>query len=118
MDGRLRTLKSLIAKTKLDAIEAFTPPPMGDLPVKEAKEAWGDKVIWMNFPEETFLKTSRDIISYTLKLLKEMAPGLGYIISITEDIRPEHFRKGIKALTETLYKYGDLPINPKTLGEV
>ncbi|MEM2936408.1 MAG: uroporphyrinogen decarboxylase family protein [Candidatus Bathyarchaeia archaeon] len=111
MDGRLKTLKDLIAKTKLDAIEAFTPPPVGDLPVREAKEAWKDKVVWINFPEEVFLRTAEEIRDYTLELLKDMAPGLGYIISITEDIHPAHFRKGVEAVTETLYKHGRLPID-------
>ena len=110
MDGRLKSLKDLIAKTKLDAIEAFTPPPMGDLSPREAREAWKDKVIWINFPEEVFLRTVEEIEDYTLKLLKEIAPGLGYIISITEDIHPAHFRKGVEAATKTIYKYGSLPI--------
>lgn len=110
MDGRLRRLKELIAETKLDAIEAFTPPPMGDLPVSEAKEAWKDKTIWINFPEEVFLRTAEEIRDYTLTLLRETAPGLGYIIGITEDIHPAHFRKGIEAVTTTLHKHGNLPI--------
>ncbi|MBU7004309.1 MAG: hypothetical protein HXS50_01985, partial [Theionarchaea archaeon] len=42
MDGRLRSLKELIGSTNLDAIEAFTPPPMGNLPVSGAREAWPD----------------------------------------------------------------------------
>ncbi len=111
MDGRLKMLKALIAKTKLDAIEAFTPPPVGNLPVKEAKEAWKDKVVWMNFPEEVLLRTTEEIRDYTLKLLKDMAPGLGYMISVTEDIHPAHFRKGIGTVTETLYAHGRLPID-------
>jgi len=110
LDGRLKRLKDLIAQTKLDAIEAFTPPPMGDLPVKEAKEAWKDKVLWLNFPEEVFLRTGEEIRDYTLRLLEEMTPGLGYIISITEDIHQDHFRKGMETVTETLHRYGKLPI--------
>lgn len=110
MDGRLKILKELIAKTKLDAIEAFTPPPMGDLPVAEARKAWGDKVIWMNFPEEVFLRSREEIEMYTKNLLKEMAPGFRYIISITEDIHPDHFKKGIEAVTRVIWDYGSIPI--------
>jgi hypothetical protein len=110
MDGRLKTLKDLIAKTKLDAIEAFTPPPMGNLPIREAREAWKDRVLWMNYPEEVFLRTTQQIRTYTLELLKEMAPGIGYIIGITEDIHPEHLKRGLRTLTETLYEHGKLPI--------
>jgi len=112
MDGRLRVLKNLIAKTKLDVIEAFTPPPMGDLPLREAKEAWKDKVIWMNFPEEVFLRSGEEIRSFTMGLLEEIAPGKGFIIGITEDINPDHFEKGMSIVTETIYKHGDLPIRP------
>jgi len=111
MDGRLKSLKDLIAKTDLDAIEAFTPPPMGDLPVREAKESWRDKVVWINFPEEVFLRTAKEIKEYTLKLLEDMAPGLGYIVSITEDIHPAHFKKGIAAVTKTLHRNGRLLID-------
>ncbi|MBO3841919.1 MAG: hypothetical protein FGF48_05835 [Candidatus Brockarchaeota archaeon] len=112
MDGRLKALKNLIGETRLDAIEAFTPPPGGDLSPKEAREAWGNKVVWMNFPEEVFLRTPEEIRSFTIRLLEEIAPGEGFIISVTEDIHPDHYRKGIETVTETLYKYGGLPINP------
>lgn len=112
MDGRLRVLKDLIAKTKLDVIEAFTPPPMGDLPLKDARSAWRDKVIWINFPEEILLRSADEIRNFTVHLLEEIAPGDGFIIGITEDINPEHFRKGIRIVTETIFKYGNLPIIP------
>ncbi|MGQ9514984.1 MAG: uroporphyrinogen decarboxylase family protein [Thermoproteota archaeon] len=116
MDGRLRVLRKLIAMTKLDVIEAFTPPPMGDLPLREAKEEWKDKIIWINFPEEIFLRSEEEIRSFTIKLLEEIAPGDGFILGITEDINPDHFRKGMETVTETIYKYGDLPIKPALRG--
>ena len=112
MDGRLRVLKKLIANTKLDVIEAFTPPPMGDLPIREAKEAWGDKIIWMNFPEEIFLRSADEIRNFTIGILEDIAPGDGFIIGITEDINPDHFGKGMEIVTETIYEYGNLPIRP------
>lgn len=112
LDGRLKVLKDLIAKTKLDAIEAFTPPPMGDLPVREAKEAWKDKVVWANFPEEIFLRRSDEIRDFTLKLLEEVAPGDRFILGITEDIHPDSLKKGISIVTEVIHKYGALPIRP------
>jgi uroporphyrinogen-III decarboxylase len=112
MDGRLRTLKNLIAKTELDAIEAFTPPPGGDLPISEAREAWKGKIIWMNFPEAIFLRSSEEIEAYTMRLLEDIAPGIGFILSITEDIHPDHLRKGLRILVEAVYRYGKIPIEP------
>jgi len=116
MDGRLKALKILIAETRLDAIEAFTPPPAGDLPPREAKEAWNDKAIWMNFPEGVFLRTPEEIENYTIRLLEEIAPGKGFIIGVTEDIHPDHYRKGIETVTKALCKYGGLPIKPPLAG--
>lgn len=34
---------------------AFAAPPISDLPIEEARAAWGgDTVIWVNFPETVF----------------------------------------------------------------
>ena len=110
MDGRLRILKDLIAQTKLDAIEAFTPPPMGDLSIKEAKKAWKGKVIWINFPESTFVYENEKLAEFTKKLLKEIAPGDSFILSITEDPPPEHFWRAMMVITKTLNEYGKYPI--------
>ena len=110
MDGRLKTLKDLIGGTKFDAIEAFTPPPMGNLPISEAKEAWPGKVLWLNFPQVIFLEPREKIRSYTLELLEEMGDGSGYIVGMTEDIHPDHYHKGMETLTSTLYENGRLPL--------
>ncbi|MEM2914968.1 MAG: uroporphyrinogen decarboxylase family protein, partial [Candidatus Bathyarchaeia archaeon] len=37
MDGRLKVLCDVIKKTNIDVVEAFTPPPIGDLSIIEAK---------------------------------------------------------------------------------
>lgn len=43
-DGSTRPLRDLIAASPIDIVEAFTPPPMGDLNMREALEAWPGKV--------------------------------------------------------------------------
>jgi hypothetical protein len=111
MDGRLKSLKELIGSTSLDAIEAFTPPPMGNLSVTEASKAWPDKAIWFNFPEVIFLESRERIREFTLDLMEEMGNGSGFIMSITEDIHPDHYRKGLETLTATLYENGRLPLD-------
>jgi uroporphyrinogen-III decarboxylase len=83
MDGRLRCLKDLVGKLRLDAIEAFTPPPTGDLPIAEARQAWSGKALWLNFPEVIFLETRERIRDYTLDLMRQMGDG-----SLPLDIPP------------------------------
>jgi hypothetical protein len=56
MDGRLNSLKHLIAETPIDIVEALHPPPMGDVPLGEALRVWPDKVIWVGFPLRCTIK--------------------------------------------------------------
>ena len=67
-------------------LPAFTPPPMGDISVSEAKAAWPDKVIWSNFPGCVFLRDRDSIYRFTLDLLADAAPGGRFVLGITEDI--------------------------------
>jgi hypothetical protein len=54
-NSNLRPFKDLIAQTGVQVVEAYTPPPISDLPIEEARAAWGgDTVIWVNFPETAF----------------------------------------------------------------
>lgn len=110
MDGRLRSLKDLIGMTELDAIEAFTPPPTGNLPLPEARSAWPGKALWLNFPQAIFFREREGIAEYTLEMLEDMGDGSGYIIGMTEDIHPDHYRKGMLALTEIIQTHGKLPL--------
>jgi len=89
MDGKLNCLKHLIPNSGIKVMEAFTPPPMGDLPPGEARRLWGEGVkIWINFPESILLNEESYIKQYTLNLLKEISFERGFLIGITEDIAP------------------------------
>jgi hypothetical protein len=111
MDGKLNCLKHLIKTSGVEVVEAFTPPPMGDLPAGEARSLWGEGVkIWMNFPESVLLGDEEYVRRYTLKLLKEIAPGRGFLMGVTEDIAPGYENR-LKAVADILEKYGEYPIN-------
>ncbi|MEM2167219.1 MAG: hypothetical protein QXR74_02490, partial [Candidatus Bathyarchaeia archaeon] len=110
MDGKLKALKDLIAKTDLNVIEAFTPPPMGDLPLKEAREAWDGKIISLNIPESIFLESPSRIQEYVLSLLREAAPGDRFMLSITEDIPAGYREMGLTTVTRVWRRYGKYPI--------
>lgn len=90
MDGRLRSLAPLIGKTEIDAIDAFTPPPTGDLSIAEAKEIWQGKfAIFINFPVSVYMEGEEEARRYMAELLRSIAPGYGFIIGMTEDV-PHH----------------------------
>jgi len=116
MDGALRSLKDLIPKTGIDVVEAFTPPPLGDLTLEEARETWGhDLIIEATFPASVCLEGVEAIKRTTKDILRAVAPGDGFILSVTEDIpfkEPNDLLEtSLRAITEVMWKYGKYPIN-------
>jgi len=104
-DGSNRPLVKALARTDLPVIEAFTPPPMGDLTVSEAKAAWPDKVVWVNFPGSLFVEPFETVRAYALDLLRESAPGGRFVLGCTEDFPLSEFEKTFGAIQSALQEY-------------
>lgn len=111
LDGQLRCLKELIAKTKLDFIDAFTPPPLGDLPMEEARASWPDKVLICNFPENVYFWTRERIREYTLGLLGKIAPGRNFILTTSENYPEERWVETFEVISNVLEQYGEYPLS-------
>jgi hypothetical protein len=107
MDGRLKMLKDLIGRTPVDIVEAFHPPPMGDLPVSEALEAWPDKSIWIGFPGTVYELGPKATKQYTEELLQDLGDGSRIVIeSSTENLISN---ENLVALTDVLER-ASLPL--------
>lgn len=78
---------------------------MGNLSVAEAKAAWPDKVVWVNFPGSLFLEPAKVIHAYTLDLLREGAPGSRLVLGCTEDFPVSEFEETFTAIGQALAKY-------------
>ncbi|MDH5439863.1 MAG: hypothetical protein OEY31_04595, partial [Candidatus Bathyarchaeota archaeon] len=85
MDGRLKDLSEAIARSEVDVLEAFTPPPMGDLPLREALAMWKGKVIWMNFPSSVYILGADAARKHLLQLLREAVPGERLILAASSE---------------------------------
>jgi hypothetical protein len=85
MDGRLRSLTELVASTSLDFVEGFTPPPMGNLELAEARSAWPDKAIWVNVPGSLFLGSDHEVVRALRDLLAQGAAAGGFLLTLTEE---------------------------------
>ena len=111
MDGKLDSLKHVISQTTIDIIEAFTPFPMGDMTVAEARKVWPNKVIWINFPG-TLLATydANKIEEYTINMLKSIAPGNGFIIGCTENFPVDRWEEAFGGVRVAIEKNGSYPI--------
>ena len=98
-------IMSAIAETDLDYIEAYDP---GISPsVRVAREAWPDKVLWINWPSAWHLHPAASIKSETLQLVEEAAPGNGFIIGITEDVPEDRWRVNYAAIMDAIEEYSE-----------
>jgi len=111
--SHLQQVKDLIPMTGLDVIDAFTPPPVGNLSLAEARAAWGDRVIiGLNFPESIFWEPTEEVKAYTLDLLRS-DPGGPLIITLTEmgismladDMTEQAFKAGMRAIMDAIDEY-------------
>lgn len=93
LDSSNSHIASAIASTDLDYIEAFTPAPDTDMTLREAREAWPDKVLWLNYPSSWHLHPDEKIVEKTVGLVNELDSVDGLIVGITETI-PEHRWRG------------------------
>jgi hypothetical protein len=115
----LAQYRDAVTETGVDVFEAFTPPPVGDLSLKEARKAWGgEAIIWVNFPETMFWSGAEATKRYAIELLKSDPPGNALVIGFTEmgfwgaanDETERVFKAGTNAIMEAIEEHGNYPI--------
>lgn len=110
-DGLIRGLAQSIKQLpKGVVIEAFTPPPMFDYSIAEARAEWGDRPIWINFPSSVHLSTPEEVEAVTREILRQAAPGNGFLIGMTENMPARCWPQSMAAIGRVLNKYGKCPL--------
>jgi len=99
-DGKLDKLKHVIAKLEHKIINAFTPPPVGNLPVEEALELWKDKILWVNY--EYHFMGPEALKKHLLKFLRSIIPGERIIIDVSTEryVPPECLMMLVKIMSK------------------
>ncbi len=82
-DGGLNKLKDLIVDLEHDVIHAITPPPVGNLGIREALDLWPDKVLWVNY--EYHVLGPRALKKHLLALLESIIPGDRVIMDVSTE---------------------------------
>jgi len=100
MDGRLKILKDLIAKTPVDIVEAFHPPPMGDVPIGEALTTWPDKAIWVGFPGSVYALGPKATNDFAVSFLREIGEEQRVAVAMSTENLVSN--ENLIALTEVL----------------
>jgi len=98
LDANCRAIADAVATVNLDYIEAFTPSPDTDMTLKDARDAWPDKVLWLNFPSSLHLDSDVNIKLKTVEMLSELDSVDGIIMGITEDILEHRWRDSCAAI--------------------
>jgi len=104
-DANSRLIADAISGTGLDYIEAFTPAPDTDMSLGEARAAWPDKVLWLNFPSSVHIKPDEEVERFTVGLLNEVETMDGLLIGITEDIPADRWRGSCRAIMDGIDRH-------------
>ena len=115
MDGRLNVLKDLIAQTPIDIIEAFHPPPMGDMPVGEALSLWPNKVVWIGFPASIYDLGPEATRIHALGILREVGAGERLAVAMSTENLVSN--ENLRMLTAVLEK-AHLPLTKGKIEEL
>ena len=110
VDGTTRALVDRIAAIPIDIVEAFTPTPTGDLSVAEARSAWKDKVLWINFPSSVHVEPPEQVAATARDLLRQAAPGNGFLVGVTENVPEFAYVRSLDAITRTIEELGECPL--------
>ena len=105
LDDNCSLLADAIAGTDLDYIEAFTPAPDTDMTLGQAREAWPDKVLWLNYPSSLHLQPDAEIEQATVDMLNDAGAVDGLLIGITEDIPTHRWTDSCRAIIDGLERH-------------
>ena len=109
MDGKMKHLADAVALSKQDFVEAFAPFPDGDLDLAEARRAWPEKVISINFPSAAHLMSEVRVAEETRRLLAAAAPGDRFVVGITENIPDHVWQRSVPVISRVLRLEGVTP---------
>jgi hypothetical protein len=105
LDANCGPHAELIAESDLDYIEAFTPAPDTDMTLAEARAAWPDKVLWLNYPSSMHLKGDAEVAEGAFELLDSLDSVDGVIMGITEDVPQDRWRDSFRAIMDGLDRH-------------
>ena len=106
--SRVKAFSDMIARTGINIVMGFMPPPVGDLPLQEALSTWGEDVtIWLDFPETILLSDPEEAREYTVNLLGSVPPdnliiGLIGMRPATDETMEDAFKTGLRAISDAV----------------
>jgi hypothetical protein len=106
LDANCGPLREAIAGSEIDIVEAFTPAPDTDMSVADARQAWPDKVLWINFPSSVHLSSAEVIYETTRQIIADDTGGEKLIIGITEDVPEHRWQESFLTISRAIQDFG------------
>ncbi len=106
LDANNRLILDVVRNSKLDFVEAFTPPPDCNVSVAEARAAWPGKRLWINFPSSLHVQPEETIREATREIVRQAGDRKGFLMGVTEDIPREHIERSVTVILDTLRECG------------
>jgi hypothetical protein len=101
-DGRTKVCKDLIAQAPVDMIESLTPPPEGDMTIAECRQAWPNKLFWVNINVSQYQRPPRELKKYVHALIEQAdADGKKIAFELSEDL-PVNWRESVPVVLDAL----------------
>lgn len=104
-DGTNLPLKDCIASADINIIEAFTPPPMERMTITQARQAWPNKVLSVNFPGILFNEPSEVIEKYTWEYMEQGGNEGRFVIGCTEEFDFTRFEHTFSAIINAMERF-------------
>ena len=105
LDSNNVLLAPQMARTDLDFIESFTPPPECDMSIEDARKMWPEMALHLNFPSSLHLGGSQRVREAARRYLLEAAPGDRFVFGVLENL-PRTDLSTLVDLAEVVFERG------------
>jgi uroporphyrinogen decarboxylase len=107
--GHIMTLLESYVDMGLAAVESFSPPPLADADIGEAKRRVGDSIILMGGINHKHLledSSPNEVQKVTRKVVEECKPGGMFILGQADYLEEKCKLENLEAMIETAIRYG------------
>ncbi len=101
-DGKIASVKHLVAGSPIDLIESFTPPPEGDMTLAEARGIWPDKLLWSNINLGCYELAPDALQQEIQRRVQDGAPDRRRLAFEVSEDRPPRWRESMPVILRAL----------------
>ncbi|RKY26340.1 MAG: hypothetical protein DRP83_04490 [Planctomycetota bacterium] len=99
-DGQLKVVAEDIAALDIDGIDSLTEPPEGNMTIREARQAWPDKFLWVH-PNLQWYRAPKAELAEKITGIVQQAGPKRFCLQISEDV-PPNWQETVPFVLETL----------------